>query len=93
MLLLGTSEVFLLHIRQSRYYSITVLAEILILFGIHRILATNLLVGASPLGCKEAALTPALSPRRGGIIARLFATANDGIGSSGAWLILAGLLV
>ena len=39
MLLLGTSEVFLLHIRQCRYYSITVFAEILLLYGIYQILA------------------------------------------------------
>jgi Dolichyl-phosphate-mannose-protein mannosyltransferase len=41
MLLLGTSEVFLLHIRQCRYYSITVLAQILIVYGIYQILAKN----------------------------------------------------
>ncbi|HEX3627792.1 MAG TPA: glycosyltransferase family 39 protein [Verrucomicrobiae bacterium] len=41
MLLLGTSEVFLLHIRQSRYYSITVFAEILVLYGIYQILTKN----------------------------------------------------
>jgi hypothetical protein len=41
MLLLGTSQVFLLHIRQCRYYSITVLAEILLIFGIYQILAKN----------------------------------------------------
>jgi Dolichyl-phosphate-mannose-protein mannosyltransferase len=39
MLLLGTSEVFLLHIRQCRYYSITVFAEVLLLYGIYQILA------------------------------------------------------
>ena len=38
MLLLGTSEVFLLHIRQCRYYSITVFAEVLLLYGIYQIL-------------------------------------------------------
>ena len=38
MLLLGTSEVFLLHIRQCRYYSITVFAEIFLLYGIYQIL-------------------------------------------------------
>jgi hypothetical protein len=38
MLLLGTSEVFLLHIRQCRYYSITVLAEILFAYGIYQML-------------------------------------------------------
>ncbi len=41
MLLLGTSEVFLLHIRQCRYYSITVFAEILLVYGIYEILAKN----------------------------------------------------
>jgi hypothetical protein len=41
MLLLGTSEVFLLHIRQCRYYSLTVLAEIILVFGIYQILAKN----------------------------------------------------
>ncbi|HTR41575.1 MAG TPA: glycosyltransferase family 39 protein, partial [Pseudomonadales bacterium] len=39
MALLGTSEAFLLHIRQCRYYSITVLAEILLVYGIYQILA------------------------------------------------------
>ena len=41
MLLLGTSEVFLLHIRQCRYYSITVLAEIALVYGIYQILTKN----------------------------------------------------
>ena len=41
MLLLGTSEVFLLHIRQCRYYSIIVLAEIAFIYGIYQILARN----------------------------------------------------
>jgi hypothetical protein len=41
MFLLGTSEVFLLHIRQCRYYSIAVLAEILLAYGIFQILAKN----------------------------------------------------
>jgi hypothetical protein len=41
MLLLGTSEVFLLHIRQCRYYSITVFAEILVLYGIYKILTKS----------------------------------------------------
>ena len=41
MLLLGTSEVFLLHIRQCRYYSITVLAEIVLIYGLYQILAKN----------------------------------------------------
>ncbi|MGH7941640.1 MAG: hypothetical protein ACREFR_11280, partial [Limisphaerales bacterium] len=38
MLLLGVSEVFLLHIRQCRYYSLTVLAEIFLVLGIYQIL-------------------------------------------------------
>ena len=41
MLLLGTSEVFLLHIRQCRYYSIIVLAEVALIYGIYQILAKN----------------------------------------------------
>ena len=41
MLLLGTSEVFLLHIRQCRYYSISVLAEILVVYGMYQTLAKN----------------------------------------------------
>ena len=41
MLLLGTSEVFLLHIRQCRYYSITVLAEILLLYGVYQMVSAN----------------------------------------------------
>ncbi len=41
MLLLGTSEVFLLHVRQCRYYSITVLAEVLLVYGIYQILAQS----------------------------------------------------
>lgn len=41
MLLLGTSEVFLLHLRQCRYYSITVLAEILLAYGIFQVLQKN----------------------------------------------------
>jgi len=41
MFLLGTSEVFLLHIRQCRYYSITVFAEILLLYGIYQMLTKN----------------------------------------------------
>ena len=41
MLLLGSSEVFLLHIRQCRYYSITVFAEVLLLYGVHQILSKN----------------------------------------------------
>ncbi len=39
MLLLGTSEVFLLHIRQCRYYSATVLAEIVLVYGMFELLA------------------------------------------------------
>jgi dolichyl-phosphate-mannose-protein mannosyltransferase len=39
MLLLGTSEVFLLHIRQCRYYSIIVLGEILVVYGMYQTLA------------------------------------------------------
>lgn len=41
MLMLGTSEVFLLHIRQCRYYSITILAEILFVYGIYHVLQKN----------------------------------------------------
>ena len=41
MVSMGMSEVFLLHIRQCRYYSITVLAEILLVYGIYLILARN----------------------------------------------------
>ena len=41
MLLLGTSEVFLLHIRQCRYYSITVLAEIVLIYGLYQIITRN----------------------------------------------------
>lgn len=41
MFLLGTSEVFLLHIRQCRYYSITVLGEILVVYGMYQTLAKN----------------------------------------------------
>jgi hypothetical protein len=41
MLLLGTSEVFLLHIRQCHYYSITLLAEILLVYGLYHILKNN----------------------------------------------------
>ncbi len=41
MLLLGTSEIFLLHIRQCHYYSITVFAEVLLVYGIYEILAGN----------------------------------------------------
>ena len=38
MALLGTSEVYLLHMRQCRYYSITVLGEILLVYGVFQIL-------------------------------------------------------
>jgi len=38
VVLLGTSEVFLLHARQCRYYSISVFAEILLVYGIHQLL-------------------------------------------------------
>jgi 4-amino-4-deoxy-L-arabinose transferase-like glycosyltransferase len=39
--LLGMSEVFLLHARQSRYYSISVFAEILFVFGIYELFASR----------------------------------------------------
>ena len=39
--LLGTSEVFLLHARQCRYYSISIFGEILLVYGIHRLFAQN----------------------------------------------------
>jgi 4-amino-4-deoxy-L-arabinose transferase-like glycosyltransferase len=39
--LLGASEVFLLHARQCRYYSISVLGEILLVYGIHQLFAQN----------------------------------------------------
>ncbi len=41
VVLLGTSEVFLLHARQCRYYSISVFAEILLVYGIHQLLVRN----------------------------------------------------
>jgi 4-amino-4-deoxy-L-arabinose transferase-like glycosyltransferase len=41
VVLLGTSEVFLLHARQCRYYSISVFGEILLIYGIHQLLAQN----------------------------------------------------
>ena len=41
MVLLGTSEIFLLHIRQCRYYSISVLGEILFVYGIHQLITQN----------------------------------------------------
>ncbi len=39
--LLGMSEVFLLHARQSRYYPISVFAEILFVFGIYELFASR----------------------------------------------------
>ena len=39
MALLATSEVFLLHARQCRYYSVSVLAEILFFYSVHQWLA------------------------------------------------------
>jgi hypothetical protein len=41
VVLLGTSEVFLLHARQCRYYPISVLGEILLIYGIYLLLARN----------------------------------------------------
>ena len=41
VVLLGTSEVFLLHARQCRYYSISVFGEILLVYGIHQLFAQN----------------------------------------------------
>ena len=38
VLLLGTSEIFLLHARQCRYYSISIFCQILLLYGIHQLL-------------------------------------------------------
>jgi hypothetical protein len=40
-LLLGTPEVFLLHARQCRYYAITVFAEVLLIYGVHELLANR----------------------------------------------------
>ena len=40
-LLLGTSEVFLLHARQCRYYAITVFAEVLLIYGVYELLANR----------------------------------------------------
>jgi hypothetical protein len=37
VVLLGASEVFLLHARQCRYYSISVFGEILLVYGIHQL--------------------------------------------------------
>ncbi len=39
--LLGTSEIFLLHSRQCRYYSVTVFAEILLIYGAFQILTNR----------------------------------------------------
>jgi hypothetical protein len=39
MALLGTSEVFLLHCRQCRYYSVSVFAELVLLLGIYQFLS------------------------------------------------------
>ncbi len=39
--LLGTSEIFLLHSRQCRYYSVTVLAEILLVYGAFALLTNR----------------------------------------------------
>ncbi len=41
VVLLGTSEVFLLHARQCRYYPISVFGEILLVYGIHQLFARN----------------------------------------------------
>ena len=41
VVLLGTSEVFLLHARQCRYYSISVFGEILLVYGIHQLFVQN----------------------------------------------------
>jgi hypothetical protein len=38
LLLVGTSEIFLLHARQCRYYSIAVLAQTLVAYGIYELL-------------------------------------------------------
>jgi hypothetical protein len=40
-LLLATSEAFLLHARQCRYYSFVMFAEILLLYGMHQLLQQN----------------------------------------------------
>ena len=40
-LLLATSEIFLLHSRQCRYYAITVFAEILLIYGAYELLANR----------------------------------------------------
>jgi len=41
VVLLGTSEVFLLHARQCRYYPISVFAEILFIYGIYQLFARD----------------------------------------------------
>jgi 4-amino-4-deoxy-L-arabinose transferase-like glycosyltransferase len=41
VVLLGTSEVFLLHARQCRYYSISVFGEILLVYGVYQLFAQN----------------------------------------------------
>lgn len=41
VVLLGTSEVFLLHARQCRYYPISVFGEILLVYGIHQLFVQN----------------------------------------------------
>ena len=41
VVLLGTSEIFLLHARQCRYYSISVFGEILLVYGIHQLFVQN----------------------------------------------------
>jgi 4-amino-4-deoxy-L-arabinose transferase-like glycosyltransferase len=39
--LLGSSEIFLLHARQCRYYPISVLGEVVLLYGVQQLLARN----------------------------------------------------
>jgi hypothetical protein len=41
LMLLGTSEIFLLHARQSRYYSLSVFGEILLLYGAYLLIGQN----------------------------------------------------
>ena len=41
VVLLGTSEVFLLHARQCRYYPISVFGEILLVYGIYQLLVQD----------------------------------------------------
>jgi hypothetical protein len=77
ILLLGTSEVFLLHIRQCRYYSITVFAEIVLAYGIYQVLDS--MVGTAR--CAVSDRTP------GGTVC---AHRSD---IPGAWLILGALVV